>query len=96
MMAIKAKKQPAVIDDAAKERHEKNKARTNLSSAINAAAVIEAYSKSVFGEGQGELIYVYEELNDSIGKVWNGDMKNARRCCSRRRWRCNPFLLSRR
>ena len=75
MMATKAKKQPAVIDEAAKKKHEQNKARTNLSSAINAAAVIEAYSKSVFGEQQGGLMEVYDELNGSIEKVWDGDLK---------------------
>lgn len=75
MMATRTKKQPAVIDEAAKKKHEQNKARTNLSSAINAAAVIEAYSKSVFGEQQGGLMEVYEELSESIGNVWDGDMK---------------------
>lgn len=75
MMATKAKKQPAVIDEAAKKKHEQNKARNNLSSAINAAAVIEAYSKSVFGEQQGDLQYVYEELHQSIEKAWDGDLK---------------------
>jgi hypothetical protein len=83
MMATKAKKQPAVVDEAAKAKHEKNKAKTNLSSAINAAAVIEAYSKSVFGEQQGGLMEVYEELNGSIEKVWDGDMK-----------KCEAMLLS--
>jgi hypothetical protein len=83
MMATKAKKQPAVIDEAAKEKREKNKAKTNLSSAINAAAVIQAYSKSVFGEQQGGLMEVYEELGGSIENVWNGDMK-----------KCEAMLLS--
>jgi hypothetical protein len=69
MMATNAKKQPAVIDEAAKAKQEKDKAKTNLSSAINAAAVIEAYRKSVFGEQQGGLIEVYEELNGSIKKL---------------------------
>lgn len=75
MMATKTKKQPAVIDEAAKAKEEKRKAITNLSSAINGAAVIEAYSKSVFGEQQGGIEYVYEELADAINKVWDGDMK---------------------
>ena len=82
-MATKAKKQPAVIDEAAKEKREKNKAKNNLSSAINAAAVIQAYSKSVFGEQQGGLMEVYEELGGSIENVWNGDMK-----------KCEAMLLS--
>lgn len=47
-MATKAKKQPAVIEDAEKKKQEKRKARNNLSGSINAAAVIEAYSKLVF------------------------------------------------
>ncbi|MBN8449171.1 MAG: hypothetical protein J0M13_09235 [Candidatus Accumulibacter sp.] len=83
MMATNAKKQPAVIDEAAKAKQEKDKAKTNLSSAINAAAVIEAYRKSVFGEQQGGLIEVYEELNGSIKKLWGGDLK-----------KCEAMLLS--
>lgn len=82
-MATKAKKQTAVIDEAAKAEHEKGKAIANLSSAINAAAVIEAYSKSVFGEQQGGLMEVFDELNGSIEKMWDGDMK-----------KCEAMLLS--
>ncbi len=82
-MATKAKKPPAVIDPAAKKELEKMKATTNLSSPINAAAVIEAYSKAVFGEQQGGLMEVYEVLSDSIEKVWDGDMK-----------KCEAMLLS--
>lgn len=74
-MATKAKKQPAVIDEVAKKKQEQHKARINLSSAINAAAVIEAYSKSVFGDQQGDLMEVCEELNSSIDKVLDGDLK---------------------
>jgi hypothetical protein len=80
-MTTKAKKLPAKAKvpaefaEAFKIDKEKGKARTNLSSAINAAAVIEAYSKSVFGDAQGGLTYVYEELADSINRVWDGDMK---------------------
>lgn len=83
MMATKAKKQLVAMDAAAKKDLEKKKARTNLSSAINAAAVIEAYSKSVFGEAQGGLMEVYEELSGSIEKVWDGDMQ-----------KCEAMLLS--
>ena len=82
-MATKAKKQPAVIDEAAKRKREQSKARTNLSSAINAAAVIEAYSKTIFGEQQGDPQYVYEELIKSIERVWDGDLK-----------KCEAMLLS--
>ena len=82
-MATKAKKPPAVIDAAAKKELEKMKATTNLSSPINAAAVIEAYSKAVFGEQQGGLMEVYEVLSDSIEKVWDGDMT-----------KCEAMLLS--
>ena len=74
-MTAKAKKRPTAVDDDAKEKLERNKARTNLSSAINAAAVIEAYSKSVFGEQQGELMAVYEELRQTIEGEWDGDLK---------------------
>ncbi len=83
MMATKAKKPPAVIDATAKKELEKLKATTNLSSPINAAAVIEAYSKAVFGEQQGGLMEVYEVLSDSIEKVWDGDMT-----------KCEAMLLS--
>lgn len=82
-MATKAKKQPAVIDEAAKKILEQDKARWNLSSAMNAAAVIEVYSKSVFGEQQGGAMEVYDVLNESIEKVWDGDMK-----------KCEAMLLS--
>jgi hypothetical protein len=74
-MTTKTKKQLVVADEAKKEGQKKKKASANLSSAINAAIVIAAYSKSVFGEQQGGLYEVYEELNDSIGKVWDGDLK---------------------
>lgn len=74
-MATKSKKQPAVIDEAAKEKQEKNKAQITLSSAINGAAVIEAYGAAVFGEQQGDLMHVYKELDESIQKVWDGDLK---------------------
>lgn len=83
MMVTKAKRQPAGIDDAAKKELAQNKARANLSSAVNATAVIEAYSKSVFGEQQGGLTEVYDELNESIEKVWHGDMT-----------KCEAMLLS--
>lgn len=71
----KVMKQPPVMGEAAKKKEEQGRARTNLSSAINAAAVIDAYSKSVFGQQQGKLEYVYEELRDSIDRIWDGDMK---------------------
>jgi hypothetical protein len=74
-MATKAKKAAVVIDAAKKVEQEKHRARTNLSSSINAAAVIEAYSKSVFGEQQGDLMALYNELSDSIDRVWDGDLK---------------------
>lgn len=82
-MATKSKKQPAVIDDAPKMGLEQRRAIANLSSALNAATVIEAYSKSVFGEQQGGLVDLCAELNDSIEKVGDGDMK-----------KCEAMLLS--
>lgn len=83
MMTTKATKKPAVITEAAKKAVAKSRARANLSSAINAAAVIDAYSKSVFAEEQGGLMEVYEELNDCIDMVWDGDLK-----------KCEAMLLS--
>lgn len=82
-MTTKAKKQPAATDEAEKAEHEKIKAAINLSSEFNAAAVIEVYSKSVFGEQQGGLMEVCNGLNNAIEKVWDGDMK-----------RCEAMLLS--
>lgn len=81
-MATKTKK-PAAADLARKEQLEKNKAIANLSSTINAAAVIEAYSKGVFGEQQGGLMEVHDALSDSIDQVWDGDLK-----------KCEAMLLS--
>lgn len=74
-MTTKAKQPKALPKSDEQAKLEKNKARTNLSSSINAAAVIEAYSKGVFGEQQGGLMEVYEELSNSISKVWDGDMR---------------------
>lgn len=73
-MAAKAKKMPTAIDGAAKDDIARGKAMTTLSSAVNAAAVIESYSKSVFGENQGDLEYVFKELSRSIEKVQDGDL----------------------
>ena len=82
-MTTRSMKKPAVITEAAKKAVAKSRARANLSSAINAAAVIDAYSKSVFAEEQGGLMEVYEELNDCIDMVWDGDLK-----------KCEAMLLS--
>jgi hypothetical protein len=83
MMTTRATKQPAMNAEAEKKAMAKNRARSNLSSAINATAVIDAYSKSLFGEEQGGLLEVYEELNDCIDMVWDGDLK-----------KCEAMLLS--
>ncbi len=74
-MATTAEKRQAEIAKPANDKLEKGKARINLSSALNAASVIEVYSKSVFGQRQGDLIYVYEELSESIESMLEGDMK---------------------
>jgi hypothetical protein len=83
MMTTRATKKPAMNAEAEKKAMAKNRARSNLSSAINATAVIDAYSKSLFGEEQGGLLEVYEELNDCIDMVWDGDLK-----------KCEAMLLS--
>jgi hypothetical protein len=83
MMTTRATKKPAINAEAEKKAMAKNRARSNLSSAINATAVIDAYSKSLFGEEQGGLLEVYEELNDCIDMVWDGDLK-----------KCEAMLLS--
>lgn len=67
----------------AKADLEKRKARANLSSAINGAAVVDAYSKAMFGDEQAEFSSVVEELQHSIDKVWQGDMQ-----------KCEAMLIS--
>lgn len=74
-MATKAEKQQAEIAKAANDEREKKKAKMNLSSALNSALVVQAYSKSVFGQHQGSLSDVGDELSESIESMLEGDMK---------------------
>ncbi len=86
-MATKAKKQPAAIDGAAKEKQEKNRARNILSSSVNAAAVIESYSSAVFGEHQpGDLRHIYDELSAAVVNVWDGDMRQCEAMLMAQAW----------
>lgn len=82
-MVTKAEKKQAMIDKAANDNVGKINAKANLSSALNAASVVGAYSKSFFGERQGDLPYLWEALNESVEKVVAGDMNQ-----------CEAMLLS--
>lgn len=74
-MTSKERKLLHALDATKKDDLEKKKASFTLASSFNAAAIIDSYTKSLFGDQQADLIYVYEALNDSINKVQDGDLK---------------------
>lgn len=49
-----------------------NAARMALSPSLNAVAVIEKYGKPL---GELDLATLHESLNDSVAKIWGGDLK---------------------